>query len=672
MILFWGLLAVSRPCFEVMAFTAILRLAAACLLFLPGWAQWTPAGPWGGSATAVAIDQTNPQRMLLGARNSLIYMSEDAGGNWRRLNFPRHFLGTVRALAFDQTNSGVILAGVNGEQSGFGGVWRSQDGGRNWTLPESIAGASAEALAQWAGDPRVIVAGTHQGVWLSQDGGVNWTRISQPWNHEMRVITAVAFDPSNRDVIYAGTTHLPWKTTDGGKTWNSIHQGMLDDSDVFSIFVDPERPDRLLASACSGIYRSDSGGGKWSKFNGIPASHRRTHVIRPHPRQPNVIYAGTTLGLLRSTDGGATFKQLNRLHILSMVFHPAHPDVIYMATEQAGLWRSADGGVTAVAMNKGFVNRKVLNITSAGTSAAGASGHARLYLNTIQDGEAGGVFTSADGGASWTLAANASRVGDNHLHHLAGHPSDPETLYAANQRSLYRSTDGGKSWKSLALPAQVVERSLTVSSLAVLPQAGAPGGIQVLLGTLGGLYRGGANSGPWTLAGVTKADKTPRILSVTTAGKRIVVRTSSTLYLSDDSGIAWRPLSLLLSTSIVYDIAVPADPRDPILLATAKGLYSSSDHGSRWTQVTGGLDDGTVSAVRYQPDRRGAVWLVRFGRLYESADFGRNWGAHPGGEIGESSIRMLYTGQAGASTLMAITPDIGVFGLKHLEQVGLR
>jgi len=484
----------------------------------------------------------------------------------------------------------------------------------------------------------------------------------------MRVITAVAFDPSNRDVIYAGTPHLPWKTTDGGKTWNSIHEGMLDDSDVFSIFIDPDSPQRLLASACSGIYRSDTGGARWVKFSGIPASHRRTHVVRRHPARPNVIFAGTTLGLLRSTDGGATFKQLNQLHILSMVFHPARPDVIYMATEQAGLWRSDDGGVTAVAVNLGFVSRKVLNVTTAGP----AQGGGRLYLNTIQDGAAGGVFTSSDGGINWTLAANADRVGDNHLHHLAGHPTDPDSVFAANQRSLYRTVDGGRSWKSVPLPTPVKGGPVVVSAMAVLPQTGAPGGVQVLLGTQQGLYRGGADGRSWTLAGVTKADRTPRVLSVTSAGPRVVVRTSSALYLSDDSGQTWRPLSLLLPTSVVYDIALSEDPRDPILLATAKGLYASGDQGRSWSLVRGGLDDGTVSAVRFQPGRRGAAWLVRFGHLFESRDSGKTWRAYPAGEIAESSIRALFVGRDATGSIIAITPDIGVLVMKQLEQIGLR
>ena len=637
-----------------------LSLAAAILAAAPVWGQWIPAGPWGGSATAVAIDQANPKRMLLGARNSLIYFSEDEGANWRRLNFPRHFLGTVRAVSFDQTNSRVFLAALNGEQSGFGGVWRTEDAGETWRLPESIAGASAEALAIWPRDPRVVLAGTHQGVWRSEDGGVSWTRISQPWNHEMRVITAVAFDPANRDVIYAGTPHLPWKSADGGKTWNSIHDGMLDDSDVFSIFVDPERPQRILASACSGIYRSETSGAKWSKFAGIPASHRRTHVIRRHPARPGVIYAGTTLGLLRSTDGGATFKQLNNLHILSMVFHPSEPDTIFMATERAGLWRSRDGGVSAEPTNTGFVNRKVLNIASAG---------GRLFLNTIQDGNDGGIFQSADAGSTWQLTANASRVGDNHLHHLAGHPSDPAILFAANERRLYRSTNGGRHWKTLALPMAGANRQLRISALTVL-RAGE--GLVILLGTDHGLWRT-ANSGvTWTLAPVTKADRMPRILSIASAGSRIVVRTSSTLYVSEDAGGSWRPIALLLPTSVIYDIALSPNPADPILIATAKGLYGSDDGGKTWLQRVEGLEDGTVSTVRFDPQRGARAWLVQFGRLYESNDGGRRWRRVEGGEIAESSIRSLWVGGGRSSRIYAVTPDIGLHYLDSTRPGGVR
>ena len=71
-------------------------------------------------------------------------------------------------------------------------------------------------------------------------------------------------------MIYAGTSHLPWKTSDNGKTWESIHSGMIDDSDVFSIYIDPRSPKQVFASACSGIYQSPNGGEMWRKMMGIP------------------------------------------------------------------------------------------------------------------------------------------------------------------------------------------------------------------------------------------------------------------------------------------------------------------------------------------------------------------------------------------------------------------
>jgi len=52
-------------------------------------------------------------------------------------------------------------------------------------------------------------------------------------------VESLAIDPTDPDVVYAGTWHLPWKTTDGGKTWSNIKQGIIDDSDVFSIIIDP-------------------------------------------------------------------------------------------------------------------------------------------------------------------------------------------------------------------------------------------------------------------------------------------------------------------------------------------------------------------------------------------------------------------------------------------------
>ena len=57
-------------------------------------------------------------------------------------------------------------------------------------------------------------------------------------------------------MIYAGTWHLAWKTDDGGNNWHQIKNGVIDDSDVFSLIIDPQQPSTVYLSACSGIYKS--------------------------------------------------------------------------------------------------------------------------------------------------------------------------------------------------------------------------------------------------------------------------------------------------------------------------------------------------------------------------------------------------------------------------------
>lgn len=625
-------------------------LAICALSLAPLFGAWTPAGPYGGSATAVAIDPSRPDTMLVGARNSLVFKSEDGGKSWRRLPFPRFFLGTVSVLIVDPKQPGRYYAGLANDFSAEAGVWLSDDAGETWRRPDSLQGLSVNALSQWAKDPRRLVAGTRDGVWLSDDSGENWRRISKPYNHELRGVTAVAIDPNDAKIIYAGTTHLPWKTTDEGQTWKSIHNGMIDDSDVFSIFIDPARPSNVYASACSGIYLSDSAGDSWNKVRGIPGTHRRTYVIRQHPKRKNVIYAGTTLGLLQSTDAGATFRKVNDLVIYALEFDPRDPDAFWVAAEGTGLWKaSRDGAPTGPFVN-GFVNRRVVDaVWSAG----------RALLNTVQEGPgSGGIFVSEDGGANWDLAISTQKMGDAHLHLLAADPDNPLLILAGREDRLMRSADGGKSWKPVPLPLP----GARLQSLAAVRHGEKS---VFLAATNRGLLRSPDGGLTWKASTLTSARIVPDVKTIRTSpkGLRAIAKTSQTLYVSSNGGESWSALPVLLPTSTIYDIALGDDPAEPILLATASGLSRSADGGRTWTTVTAGLEEGTVSTVAYRPGRGGSAVAAQFGRAFKSEDGGKTWSAIPGGSLQESTIRRLWFHPGHEGRILALTPDLGVFYL---------
>ena len=627
-------------------------------------AGWMAAGPWGGGATAIAVNAANPRELLAGARNSLVYRSADGGASWTRLAFPRHFLGTVTSLLFDAAQPGRYLAGIDANGSPFSGLWISDDQGRTWKAAAELAGAPVHAIAAWPQDPRVLAAGTGQGVWLSEDGGRKWRRISKPWLHEMRVVTAVAFGPRDQRTIYAGTPHLPWKTSDGGETWQSIHEGLIDDTDVFSIYVDPGKPERVLLSACSGIYRTETGGAPWTKFKGIPPTLRRTHVVRIDRAHPEVIYAGTTLGLLKSTDG-TTFKLLNDLAILGMAFDPADASKFYIAADASGLWRSVDGGKTLEKVEKGFSSRRVGQLVRAGM---------RLYLTTLQDGDEGGLFASDDRGANWRLVADAEVLEGQHFQFLAAHPANPNILIVGNADRLRRSTDAGKTWKDLSAPGgrltaaagrESRKKDVATGETRLQALAAVQGlkGAVLFAGTSRGLFRSADFGTSWAPVALTTVRIVPNVQALLVAGQRMLARTGETLYISNDAGATWKPLSVLLSTATIYDVALSPRTSEAVLLGTAQGLYRSPAGSTKWERVSEGLEDGTVSSVAWDGFRDGAAWCVQFGRLYESADNGRSWHLRPGSTLENASIRKLWTDREIGRRLLAITPDLGIYYL---------
>ena len=637
------------------------------LLALPCLAGgWQRLGPYGGSATAIAVDPRSPKTLVAGARNSLLYRSDDGGENWRLLGFPRHFRGSIHALWIDPKDSNRYLAGVHLTGSADAGLHESLDGGATWKHIPDLEGISIEALASFPGDSDRMLAATRKGVFLSSDGGRAWKRISPEGDLELQAITAVSFDPEDPRTIFAGTTHLPWKTTDEGATWRSIKTGMLDDSDVFSIYVDPRRPSRVFASACSGIYRSLNGGASWRKFLGIPGTHRRTHVIRQDPANAETLFAGTTVGLLRSTDGGVTWQQKNDLPVNSLAFDPTDAKVLYLASEHGGIWKSADSGETFQPLNRGFVSRRVNAVTSSGE---------QLYLNTVQDGPFGGVFASPDQGGTWKLSS-ASLQGESLLL-VAGVPDQSGVVFAASESRLYRSADSGRTWKAVWFATSApAARTAKPAAKKAAPRARAPRrhriqalrairsdrGVAILVGTDQGLFRGTALGGAWKEV-VTSA----HVSSIHDSGANVAVRTANGLLISRDGGGTYRNALLPLPANMIYDVAISAGEPAALLIATANGLMRSTDGGTSWAGLPAGLPHGTVRAVRFHPSRAGAAYAVQYGQLFASSDSGATWSAVAGADLEDKTIRDLWFPPGTPDRLMAVTDDTGLYLLNLLE-----
>jgi photosystem II stability/assembly factor-like uncharacterized protein len=606
-------------------------LALTLLLTSSALAQWVPLGPEGGDARSLAYDPHDPDRILIGTSAGQLYISTDAGGSWKR--FARLGEGddyVLDHIAFDRTRRGTIYVSAYSVEHPGGDIFRTRDFGRSWQRLDFMHGRSVRALALAPSDPATIVAGVTEGVFRSRDGGDTWQRIS-PENHaEIKNLRSVAIDPVNPDIIYIGTSHLPWKTPDGGKTWQWIKQGVIDDSDVFSIIVDPNDTEVVYASACSGIYKSTNAGMQFRKTQGIPSSARRTRKLKQDPNDSGVVYAGTTEGLWKTTDAGATWTLLTKKNVIVNDIHidPRDSSRVLIATDRSGILASNNGGRAFFGANRGFAHRQVASMV------ADREDPSTFYAGVINDKEYGGVFVTRDGGSYWMQLS--SGLGGRDVFVLR--QTADGALIAGTNRGIFQMAKHAPRWTPLnsvvtektirrkgAKPVTRITKSeLTarVSDLDMMPSrwfAATSAGL-FTSSDQGRTWRGGPLFGHVHFA------------SVRAGGNLVAAATYKGVVVSPNGGADWHDARLPHQITGIYGVAID-DSRNVVWLATREGAFRSADAGHTWDHVLGGLAATNVLSITYDAERRR---LLATGALYqhafESFDGGENW--QPAGDAG--------------------------------------
>ena len=309
--------------------------------------------------------------------------------------------------------------------------------GLQWRLLGPFRAGRTVAVAGVPSQPNVFYSGAVDGgVWKTDNAGVTWDPIFD--DVPVASIGAIAVAPSNPDIIYVGTGESDprsqisygdgmYKSTDAGKSWT--HIGLEKSMHIGHIIVDPKNPDRLFvavlgnlyaANAERGIYRSNDGGSSWQKV-----LYKNPDVgaidVRFSPDNSQVVYAA--LWATRRPPWN--------------VYPPANGP-------GSGVYKSIDGGDTWTHLTSGLPTAGLGKI---GLAVAPTNSN-RIYA--ILDADKGGLYRSDDAGATWKLLDGEARIWGRgwYFDRVTVDPKNQDKLYIMNT-SVYRSTDGGKSFDAI-------------------------------------------------------------------------------------------------------------------------------------------------------------------------------------------------------------------------------
>ncbi len=481
----------------------------------PGGGIWKSSN--GGNTWTPLIDELNAAWMFIynlaldpGNANTLYAaVMNPGGGVIKTTNAGVTWTATgggpsnTRKVLVHPANSNIVFA------TAANGIWRSSNGGTSWT---QVHPDTAEDIEFKPGDPNVVYSsGTANTLKRSTDNGVSWTAIGAGAGITHYGRTLLAVSPDNPSVVYAVQSHP--NLTRFGRLYKSTNSGVSFTTTVIgdpasgtnffgyeptgtdtigqawhdmAMCVNPVNADEVHIAGII-CWKSTDGGftffpeTEWSYPNNTGYNHADVHALE---YVNGVLYAGTDGGIYKSLNQGNDWTDLSaglgirQIYRMSQAKTDAHRIVIGAQDNGTSFrqtngtwwdWLGADGmdnAVSPTAPNTAFGMWQfgALNKTTNG-------GQTRTYLGQPSDGNwitplvmhpanhdilfGGwtGIYKSENGGNSWTLLSGTTI--NARLNTLAVAPSNTNYIYGSVDNILYRTSDGGSTWSSVTLPANI-------------------------------------------------------------------------------------------------------------------------------------------------------------------------------------------------------------------------
>jgi hypothetical protein len=442
------------------------------------------AAPGSVSRLTVATDGV----VYAATLESKVFRTVDFGAQWQDRSNGLPSGQFIEDLVVDPQDSSTLYALVDD-----GGLYRSTDAGSLWSQVDPFTNQALRKIAVDPSDSAQLLLATLDGLLSSEDGGESWAPLraegfvwvgyrlgidgggavaipaSGPilhrvgrdaaWENGQALGVAgvhqAAFDPHDALTLLVATTEGPLLTQDGGASFVARNGGLRGGS-VTALAASNDIDGTVYAAFATGavgLHRRTTGG--WIAADNVElksvigeASDALTVAVSPSDPAAVVVANGNRI--VRSLDGGQSFSgpnpDLASVFVRSIAFDPSNAQLLYAGTDQHGIYKSQNQGVTwspAPAQPFASVGLLAIDPSSGGTVFAAVHG----------PGGPPRLSKTSNGGEIWQPASAGLDV--EWVRAISIDPSNGDTVFAGgigDGEGLFKSTNGGATWARVGAP----------------------------------------------------------------------------------------------------------------------------------------------------------------------------------------------------------------------------
>ncbi len=410
-----------------------------------------------------------------------VYRSLDGGDNWEQVLFINDSTGCID-IAINPEHPDTVFAAMwqrlrfpwGRTYGGMGSsIWRSTDGGDNWQqlgngLPAPASNIGRIGLAIAPSNPQVMYAiyaddpGYFLGVYKSIDGGENWSQVNDWalsnlyssygwWFGNIRV------HPDNPDMVYAMGLDI-YRSPDGGQNWSVISNAIH--VDQHGLEITGGFNTRLIAGNDGGIYISNNNGASWSHVESLPISQFYTCEV--DEQYPQRAYGGTQdNGTIRTMTGQVNdWAEIFGGDGFYVIVDPQNNQNVYAEYQYGNLYKSTNGGGWFSYAMSGISGSDRHNWNT--PVVMDPNNSSVLYYGTQR------IYKSTDGAGFWQAISgdlsDGPATGQLPYGTITTIAADGDVVYAGlDDGNVWVTQNGGSSWQNISgeLPQRWVTRVAT-------------------------------------------------------------------------------------------------------------------------------------------------------------------------------------------------------------------